>query len=394
MNNKKPADLLLIIVTAALVVIGVFLVYDSSYARASQGQFSHWDPTYFLKRQLFFAVFGVIMLVIGMKIPYWKLRKLAPYLLAFAIICLVMVMVPHFGVSVNGARRWLKLGPLLLQPSEFAKLFLIIFLAAYLSNRKQEVRDWKRGLLPLAVPVAITALLVVKEDMGTAIIIAVTSLVMVYMAGAKSQHIMAVVGIFLVVGIVFIAMEPYRVSRLMVFMDPFKDARGSGYQVCHGLIAMGSGGPLGVGLCEGREKLFYLPAEHTDFIFAVLGEEAGLVGTSILAFLFLAFAFRGFQVAFATKDLFGKLIAGGISVMIGGQALLNMCVVTSSVPATGVPLPFISYGGSSLALNLLCVGVLLGVSQYPMKPAESGGNEDSVDRRGNRRTRLSGPEYR
>lgn len=217
-------------------------------------------------------------------------------------------------------------------------------------------------MIPLA---PIGALVMAEPDMGTTVVLMATALTMIGMAGAKKRHLALVLTVGFVLGTALIFSSPYRKARLMSFCNPFEDYYGSGYQVCQSLIALGSGGVLGVGLCEGREKLFYLPAEHTDFIFAILGEETGLVGTLLIALLFLIFGARGLGIAYRTKDGFGRLLAGGISVMISGQALLNMCVVTSSVPATGVPLPFISYGGSSLVLNLFCVGVLLSVSRYP-----------------------------
>jgi len=200
--------------------------------------------------------------------------------------------------------------------------------------------------------------------MGTTIVLMMTGVTMIGVAGGRRRHIVAILALGLVAGSMLILTSNYRRERVMSFRDPFKDYYGSGYQVSQSLIALGSGGPLGVGLCESREKLFYLPAEHTDFIFAVLGEEAGLIGTLIVTGLFLFFGARGFKIAGQTKDSFGRLTAAGLSVMISGQALLNMCVVTSSVPATGVPLPFISYGGSSLAMNLFCAGILLGISKY------------------------------
>ncbi len=393
MNSKKSPDIWLFTITIVLLVVGLLLVLDASYARAGQAQYTHGDSFFFAKRQAKFAVIGIVAMFLAMRIRYWKIRKYATGILIASICALLLVFIPGFGVNVNGATRWINIGPIQLQPSEIAKIGLIIYLAAVLSMRKQAICDWKRGLLPLALPVGITILLVVKEDMGTAIVLTMISLAMVFIAGIKSKHMLVILGGCVALAIVAVLVEPYRIARLTVFIDPFKDFQGNGYQVCQSLIALGSGGPLGVGLCEGREKLFYLPAEHTDFIFAVLGEEGGLIGTWLLALGFFAFAARGIKIAFRTKDLFGRLMAAGISVMIASQAFLNMSVVTSSLPATGVPLPFISYGGSSLAINLLCVGLLLGISRYP-KPTESYEYEDNIDRRRNRRPRVSGNQYR
>ena len=253
-----------------------------------------------------------------------------------------------------------------MQPSEFAKLGLVIYLAALLASREQRIREWWHGPVPALIPLLLIAVLVMLEpDMGTTVVLAATTLVMIYMAGARKRHLAVVMAVGLAIGTALIATSGYRRERVLSFVDPFEDYYGSGYQVSQSLIALGSGGIYGVGLCEGREKLFYLPAEHTDFIFSVLGEETGLVGTSALTLLFLLFAARGFSVACRTKEGFGRLLAAGLTALICGQALLNICVVTSSVPATGVPLPFVSYGGSSLVLSLLCVGILLSVSKDP-----------------------------
>jgi cell division protein FtsW len=220
-----------------------------------------------------------------------------------------------------------------------------------------------------------------------------TALVMAYMAGARGRHL-AVAGLVCVaLAIVAIKVEPYRFARIRAWPDPFKYYSTFGYQICQSLIGLGSGGPFGVGVCEGKLKLFYLPAEHTDFILSVLGEEAGLIGTLAVTGLFLFFAARGFRIAYNTKECFGRLLAGGVSAMICGQALLNMYVVTCTVPATGVPLPFISYGGSSLTLNLLSVGVLLAISKHS-GPVESYEYEASANRRRYRRSRVSGDIHR
>jgi cell division protein FtsW len=274
-------------------------------------------------------------------------------MLLVAVGGLVAVLVPGIGVSVNGATRWIDCRLFMIQPSEVAKLAIILYLAALLSTKKNEIRDWQTGLLPALIPLVIMGVLIMKEpDMGTTIMLMATAMTIIYMAGARRGHLLALILVGLILGSGLILTSHYRRDRILAFIDPFHDPQGDGYQVCQSLTALGSGGIFGLGICESREKLFYLPAKHTDFIFSVLGEETGLIGTWILAGLFLLFAVRGFLIAHRTKESFGRLLAGGISVMIAGQA-------------TGVPLPFISYGGSSLALNLLSVGVLLGISQYP-----------------------------
>lgn len=365
MNPRKAPDFWLFCATVILLAVGVFMVFDASYAVAGQVKYTGRDSFYYMKRQVVFILIGLAGMFLAMRIRYWKLRSFATIGLLLSIIGLGLVFVPGIGVTANGAARWIRCGGLLtIQPSEIAKLGLVLYLAAQLSSKRERVRDWWSGMVPALVPLVVMGALIMKEpDMGTTVVLAGTTLVMLYMAGAKSRHLTAVVLAGVILGSVLIFMAGYRRERVLSFIDPFGDYYGSGYQVCQSLIALGSGGLRGVGLCEGSQKLFYLPAEHTDFILSVLGEETGLIGTSLIAMLFLLFAARGLSVARGTRDDFGRLLAGGLSVLIGGQALLNMCVVTSSVPATGVPLPFISYGGSALVVGLVCVGILLSVSR-------------------------------
>ena len=369
--NRRSVDLGLFTVTIALLVIGIFMVFDASYARAGQMRLTGNDSLYFMKRQAVFALVGLAAMFLGMRIPYQRLRKISLGLLVVSIVGLALVFVPGLGVTVNGATRWVKCpGFGQFQPSELAKVGLVLYMAAYLTVKGREIRDLKRGFIPALIPIVpIGALVMIEPDMGTTIVLVLTGVTMIAAAGARKRHVVAVLVLGFLMGSALILTSNYRRERIMSFRDPFKDYYGSGYQVSQSLIALGSGGPLGVGLCESREKLFYLPAEHTDFIFAVLGEEAGLIGTWLVAGLFLFFGARGLSIANQTKDSFARLAAAGLSVMISGQALLNICVVTSSLPATGVPLPFISYGGSSLALNLFSVGILLGISKYGARSA-------------------------
>lgn len=387
MEVKKQVDLPVFIATIMLVVIGVLLVFDASYARASE---DIGKSSYYGIRQAVFAIAGVLgMLFIMVNIKYWKLKRLTYIILFMSVVALVLVFIPGIGIEEFGAKRWLP-GPAgqRFQPSEFAKLALIIYLAHALSKTQRNLRELKNTML-IMIPVCIIGLLIVIEDMGTAIIVFITALAMMFMAGARIKHLVALLIGSGILGVVFVALEAYRLKRMLAFLDPFKYSQGIGYQVCQSLISLGSGGIFGMGICEGRQKLGFLPAEHTDFIFSTLGQEVGLIGTVGLSGLFLFFGIKGLAIATRTKDSFGKLLAGGITVMICSQALLNMAVVTSSLPATGVPLPFISYGGSSLLMNLLCVGILLGISRYPGL-VESYESKDRSYRRRNRRARVSG----
>lgn len=384
-KNRAP-DIWLFVITVALLSIGVVMVMDASYARAGQAQFTGGDSYYYVKRQALFAAVGLLAMFVMQRVRFWRLKPFASGLLIISFVGLVAVLIPSIGHMANGARRWIVVGPVSFQPAEFAKLALALYLATLLTSRKYDIRDLWSGIAPALLPLCVIAALIMLEpDMGTAIVTCATALVLIYVAGARPRHLAAILTAGFVAGVALIIKEPYRWERVEAWFNPFAYYHGSGYQVCRSLIAIGSGGPIGLGFCDGREKVFYLPAEHTDFIFAVLGEEAGLLGTLIVAGLFMLFAVRGFRIARRTKDKFGKFLAVGITGLIAGQALLNMYVVTSLAPATGVPLPFISYGGSSLVLNLMCVGILLGISQFP----NGVDDEDSPYRRRNRRPRLS-----
>jgi len=382
-GTRRSPDIWLFAITVALLVIGIFMVFDASYARAGQVKYTGGDSYFFVKRQAVFAIMGLIAMFIAQRIRFWKLK---PYGAAFLMLTIIgLAAVLAVGRNAGGATRWIGYGSINIQPSEFAKLALVLYLANLLTRPRFDITDFQTGLIPAMIPIGIIAVLVMAEpDMGTTIVTCATGVVLVYISGARRSHMALIMVSAVVLGIILIITEPYRMSRLTSFTDPFASYHGDGYQVCRSLIGLGSGGPLGVGLCEGREKIFYLPAEHTDFILAVLGEEMGLIGTMGLATLFLLFAVRGYHIAKKTKDNFGKLLAVGLTSLISGQALLNMLVVTSTVPATGVPLPFISYGGSSLMLNLMSVGILLGISQYP----DGGNDENRPYRRRHRRSRV------
>jgi len=390
---KQPMDMWLFLLTVAFLVIGIALVYDASFATAALSMYTGKDTAYFAKRQAVFAVTGLVVLLIAQRIPYWKYKRFAFSFLVLSIIALCLVFIKPFGVEANGAKRWIAIPgmPLQIQPSELAKLALVLYLATYVANKQRHIRQWKYGLLPALIPIGLVcALTVIEPDMGTCIVMLVVGMAVLVMGGAKKRQIALVFAGIIPLTILLILVEPYRLSRVTSFVDPWKDYEGSGYQVCRSLIALGTGGLRGVGICEGREKRFYLPAGHTDFIVAVLGEEMGLIGTLSLAGLFFAFGVLGYRIAIRTRENFAKLLAAGLTTLICGQAFLNMAVVSSMLPTTGVPLPFISYGGSSLVLNLLSVGVILGISKYPGFAKEYVNYESRYNRRRDRRPRVSG----
>ncbi len=388
-SYRQPMDKLLLWLTFLLLGIGIVSVYDASYALAIEKL--HGDSFHFVKAQMEWAVGGLISLWAATRIPYWHWKKFAVIGLALAIFALLAVLIPHVGIAVNGARRWIGHGSIRVQPSEFAKLALVLYLARVLAgNLKIKTRP-KEGLVPPLLVIGLLAALIAKEpDLGTAMVLAMTGLIMLFLAGARPGHIWGIISSAAALVAVFVALEPYRARRITAFLNPKADQYHTGYQVWHALIALGSGGVTGLGLGEGREKLF-IPEPRTDFIFPVIAEEWGLIGTLALVLLFVCVAARGLAIAYSTRDPFGALLAAGITALISVQALINMAVATASIPDTGVPLPFISYGGSSLVLMLLGIGILLNISSHPDGPEGpqkdvTPPNEDDWNRRWDRAT--------
>ena len=363
--REKPGlvDLWAFAPVFALVLIGVWLVFDASYAKAADFGWTNKDSWYFAKKQIISAIIGLGVMFAVSKVRLATLSKYANSLVVVSIALLVLVFVPGIGYKANGAWRWIRVHGITFQPSEIAKLALVMYLAKFLSQSRSVARRIdSRWVMPAIVTAMIVVLILGEPDLGTTIAIAFTCLAVLFAAGARKWHLGAMVaaGAFLVW--VAIKLEPYRMERVWVWLDPWKYRYGDGYQIVHSLIAIGTGGLFGVGPCEGREKL-YIPAASTDFIFSTLGEEFGLIACLALLALFLFFIYKGLDVARRAKNTHANLLAVGVTSMIGLQALINVAVVSSSIPATGVPLPFISYGGTSLILTLAGVGIILAVSR-------------------------------
>ena len=359
---SAPPDTLLFAAIASLVAIGLVMIFSASSAQAYA---DYHDTAYFVKRQLIYLVAGLFLAYIAYRIDYRKLRAFAPYLLVLCGLGLVSVLVPHVGFVVNGARRWIGAGMVSLQPSEFAKLGIVIYLAAALSVRGDRITSLTRGLFPLCLPVVFFAMLILVEpDMGTASLIIFTAFAMFFAAGARIEHLLMIVMVTLPPAILAILASPYKRARIFAFINPWKDAQNTGFHIVQSLLALGSGGLLGVGLGESRAKFFYLPEQYTDFIFSVLGEELGVWGTITVIVLFIVFAYRAIRIAIAAPDRFGFFLATGCTALIVIQAFVNIGVVTSSWPVTGVPLPFISFGGSSLIVCLIAVALIINVGRY------------------------------
>ncbi|MDR3590086.1 MAG: stage V sporulation protein E [Negativicutes bacterium] len=360
--RPRSPDFIIFFTVIALLGLGVVMVYSSS---AVSAYVNFDDSYYFLKRQIVWVVLGIAAMLFTMSIDYHVWRRLAKPVMLVTLLLLILVLVPGLGKVVNGARRWLGFGSLYLQPSEIAKLSMVLFSAESLTRNQDKMTSFIRGLLPQLLMLLLVFGLILKEpDLGTALAISGTVFVLLFTAGAKISHL-ASLGITGVAGIITaIIVEPYRLRRLLAFSDPWSDPLDTGYHIIQSLYAIGSGGLFGVGLGRSREKFLYLPEPHTDFIFAILGEELGFIGTVTVIVLFFLFAWRGLKVAISAPDIYGSVLAAGLTTMIVVQALMNIAVVTASMPVTGIPLPFISFGGSALIFTLAGVGILLNISRY------------------------------
>jgi len=300
-----------------------------------------------------------------MKIDYWQVRKHSRVLFLLALITCVLVLIPGVGRAAGGARRWIGYGTAQFQPSEFMKLAIVVYVAWALSRTPDRVKEFVRGVLPYIVLLGLVFLLILQQpDLGTAVAIGGTVMVLIFIAGARLGHLFGLATAAVPVLMLAIWSEDYRRRRFLAFLNPEADPQGSGFHIIQALYAIGSGGLFGLGLGESRQKFFYLPAEHTDFIFAILAEELGFVGGLFVVGLFVMLAWRGFRVAMTAPDTFSSLLAAGVTTMIVSQALLNIGVVSGILPITGIPLPFISFGGSSLIFTMAGVGMLLNVSRY------------------------------
>ncbi|MBI3078870.1 MAG: putative lipid II flippase FtsW [Deltaproteobacteria bacterium] len=357
---KRGWDPYLLFPVLALVLLGIVMVYSSSSILADQ---RFRDDFFFLKKQALFAGLGVGALLVLRNMDYLFSQKLALPLLLLCLGLLLLLFLPGFRMKMGGATRWLRVGPFSFQPSELAKLALIIYLAAYISRKGPVLREFRRGLLvPLCITGFMAVLITRQPDLGMAFTVTTVALLLLFFAGARLRHLLTVGLATLPFLYLAIARVGYRQQRVTAFLNPWEVASSTGFQIIQSFLAFGSGGPLGAGLGEGRQKLFFLPEPHTDFIFALIGEELGLLGVLIVVACFVVFFWRGIAVGLRAPDLFGSYLALGITLNIGLQALINMAVVLGLLPTKGLTLPFVSYGGTSLLVNLMAVGLLLSVS--------------------------------
>jgi cell division protein FtsW len=360
-RKNGPPDIFIFVSTVLLLSIGIVMVYSASSVMALS---QYGDSAHFLKKQLIWAILGIGAMIMAMNIDYQTLKGLYIPILVGSILLLGLVLVPGIGTEISGSRRWIDLGIVNFQPSELAKLANVLFLSAYLSGAQDRLRSSLKGLIfPLMVCGLLCGLILLEPDMGTAGVIGAVTLVMLFVGGARILHIGLLIGAAVPLFLKVLFMEEYRVKRFFAFLDPWKDPTGTGYHIIQSLLALGSGGLFGLGLGKSRQKFFYLPEQHTDFIFAILGEELGFMGSFVVIVLFFIIAWRGYKIAISAPDTFGSLLATGITSVIMVQVLINIGVVSGSLPITGITLPFISSGGSSLITTLISVGVLLNISR-------------------------------
>ncbi len=362
-KELKQMDKTLLTIILMLSVFGLIMISSASVLY-SQTRFN--DPNYFLSHQLLYGFLpGILALYVFSRIDYHLWKKLAVPFFFITIVALILVFIPNVGKNIYGASRWINLGPISFQPSEMAKLSTILYLAAWLTGRgKKRVRDIYEGMLPFLGILAVMSFLIMKQpDTGTLMVVILISIAMFFVSGANLSHIW---GIFLGGGVVLaglIAMAPYRLNRILVFINPSHDPLGVGYQITQALLAVGSGGIFGVGLGHSRQKFNYLPEPVGDSIFAIVGEELGMLGAVAIVTLFIFFAMRGFKIAKNAPDDFGKIVAAGVVSWVIFQAFVNISSILAIIPLTGIPLPFISYGGTSFVFLMIGMGILLNISK-------------------------------
>ena len=359
---KKRYDIYLFISVIILAIFGLIMIYSASSIWAN---YKFGDEFKYVKNQLLFIVIGIVLMMTVSKIDYTLYYKKTNLILGVCLLLLVLVLIPGIGSVRNGSRSWFGIGSFGIQPSEFAKLGLIIFTAKYLSVNNKFLKDIKKGVVPiLLVLFLIFGLIMLQPDFGTGMIIVVSILAMLFIAGVNIKFFIGLgtLGIFGIIGLIAIA--PYRIDRITSFIDPWSDPLGTGFQIIQSLYAIGPGGLLGQGFLNSRQKQFYLPEPQTDFIFSIISEEFGFLGVLIVSGLFLFILYRGIKIALNSRDEFSKYLSFGMVFQILIQAVLNLSVVIGLIPVTGVTLPFLSYGGSSLLITMISMGILLNVSRY------------------------------
>ena len=360
-SSSRPMDRTVLVVTYMLTLIGLIIMFSASGVMAET---RYGDATFFLKRQSLWLLLGLLVLHWVAQRDYTMWQTLAPYGLVLTFALLVLVLIPVLGTQVNGARRWLRVAGFSVQPGEIAKLTIVLYLASFLVRKEQDLLTFSRGVLaPMAVVGTFAGLLLLEPDMGTAVVLTLLLFGLLFLGGARLPHLLGMGMVLLAVAYALIMQSDYRRRRMLNFIDPWQDPTDAGFQLTQSFVALGNGGIFGVGLGEGRQKLFFLPEAHADFVLALVGEELGFLGTGLLIGLFAILIVKGFRIAGRAPDAFGRHLAGGVTLLVGIQVLINMSVVSGLLPTKGLTLPFVSYGGSSLIVSLMAIGILLSISR-------------------------------
>jgi cell division protein FtsW len=360
--KKRSVEILLVVSVILISIFGIIMIYSASSIWA---EYKYNDPLKYVKNQALFFIIGLILMFLVSKINYKFYLKKSNILLIGCIILLILVLIPGVGMVRNGSRSWFGIGSFGIQPSEFTKLALIIFTSKYLMNNEKNMKNIKKGVLPiLCVLIFVFGLIMLQPDFGTGMIIVISIIGLLFVGGVSMKFFigLGIIGVLGITGLIIIA--PYRLARILSFLNPWSDPLGSGFQIIQSLYAIGPGGLFGFGFLNSRQKHFYLPEPQTDFIFSIISEEFGFLGIVIVVTLFLTIIITGFKISKNCKDLFGKYLSFGIMFQLSFQALLNLMVVVGLIPVTGVTLPFLSYGGSSLLITLCSIGVILNISRY------------------------------
>lgn len=361
-QEEQYPDYSIIFIVVTLLAIGLIMILSASSIRSYN---LYGDSFYLFKRQLVFAIIGITFMLLFMNINYRIYQKFAKLILLLTIGILIAVLMPGIGRMAGGSRRWIDFGILGIQPSEMAKMGLVFYMARFISQKQEKLSSFIQGVVPLVIVFALVfGLILLEPDLGTGVTMAGTFFIMLFTAGVKIIHLFYLIAGGFPLLLYFIMSEDYRRERLFAFLNPWLDPLDTGYHIIQSLIALGTGGIFGVGLGNSRQKFLYLPEPGTDFIFAVLGEELGLIGAMVVILLYFALAWRGLKIALSVNDMFGSMLALGLTSMIVLQAFINIGVVTSSIPITGITLPFISYGGTSLVIMLSGIGILLNISKF------------------------------
>ena len=359
---KKHFDFYLFTAIIILILFGAIMIYSASSIWAN---YKFEDSFYYVKRQMIFIVLGIFLMITTSKIDYNIYYENSNKILGICIILLILVLIPGIGSVRNGSRSWFGIGSLGIQPSEAAKLGMIIFTSKYLTNSSKFLKSYKYGVFPiLGVLFLLFALIMLQPDLGTGMILVISIISLLFIAGVNMKFFIGGGIIGLIGVIILIAIAPYRMDRITSFINPWNDPLGTGFQIIQSLYAIGPGGLLGRGYLKSIQKQFYLPEPQTDFIFSIIAEEFGIVGTIFVVFMFSFIIYRGIRIALKTKDSFAKYLAFGMSFQLAFQALMNLMVVIGMIPVTGVTLPFLSYGGSSLLITLVSMGIILNISRY------------------------------